>query len=90
MRALRPWLVLGAAAAALAACSPPEPAHDVAYYRDHPDARATKMAACQNDRGRIAATPNCINALAADSAATSQKFWTTPTPAPRVQDPGKL
>ncbi len=90
MPAWRPFLVLGAAAAALAACSRPEPAHDVAYYRDHPDERATKMAACQNDRGRIAATPNCINALAADSEATSKTFWTTPKPAPRVQDPGKL
>jgi hypothetical protein len=90
MRALRPLLVLGAAGAALAACSPSESAHDVAFYRDHPDVRATKMAACQNDRGRIAATANCINALAADSEATSKRFWTTPKPAPRVQDPGKL
>jgi hypothetical protein len=90
MRILRPLLVLGLAAAALASCAQPEPDHDVAYYRAHPDVRATKMAACQNDRGRLGASSNCINALAADSAATSQKFWTAPKPAPRVQDPGKL
>ena len=89
MRRLILWATL-AAGAGLAACSPSDPAHDIAYYRDHPDARAAKMAACQNDQGKLAATSNCINALAADSAATSKTFWTVPAPAPRVQDPGKL
>jgi hypothetical protein len=87
-------LVLLAAATALAslsACSPPEPPHDIAYYRDHPEERVAKMKACQNDRGRLAATANCINALGADSEAVSKKFWTTPAkPTSRVADPGKL
>jgi hypothetical protein len=82
-------LALGALAA-LAACSPPEPAHDVAYYQGHPDERAAEMAACQNDRGKVKATSNCINALAADAKATSKKFWTVPATPSRVQDPGKL
>jgi hypothetical protein len=82
-------LSLGALAA-LAACSPPEPPHDVAYYQGHPDARAVEMAACQNDRGKAKASSNCINALAADGAAASKKFWTVPATPSRVQDPGKL
>ncbi len=76
--------------AALAACSPTEPAHDVAYYRDHPDARAQEMAACRNDRGKVKASSNCLNALAADAAATSKTFWTVPATPSRVQNPGKL
>jgi hypothetical protein len=75
---------------ALAACTPAEPDHDVAYYRANPDARRAKLADCRNDRGKLAATPNCINALAADADATSQRFWTVQRPASRVQDPGKL
>jgi len=90
MRGLHPFLAALALGAALAACSPPEPSHDIAYYRTHPDVRSSKMAACQTDRGKLAATPNCINALAADSEATSRKFWTVPNTAPRVADPGKL
>lgn len=90
MRPLRLAAALGGLALLVAACSPAEPDHDIAYYRAHPDERATKMAACQNDRGKLAATANCINALAADSEATSKKFWTVPKPASRVQDAGKL
>jgi hypothetical protein len=90
MRRLLSIAALTALVGGLAACSPLEPAHDVAYYRDHPADRAAKMTACHNDRGKIAATPDCINALAADSEATSEKFWTVPKTAPRVQDPGKL
>ena len=94
---MRRVLLLGAAAAlaALAACSPPEPAHDVAYYRDHPDDRAAKLKTCQNDQGRLAATSNCINALAGDSAAHAAHFYDAPQPeahkpATGVADPGKL
>ena len=89
--------VLGAAAAlaALAACSPREPAHDVAYYRDHADERAAKLAACRNDQGKLAATGNCINALAADSAAHAAHFYDAPPPGatkPAIggAEPGKL
>ena len=90
MRGLRPLPAALALGGALAACSPPEPSHDIAYYRDHPDVRATKMAACRSDRGKLAATPNCINALAADSEAVSKKSWTIPNTPPRVANPGKL
>jgi len=98
---MRRVLFLGAAAAlaALAACSSPNstsgPAHDVAYYRDHPDDRAAKLKACQNDQGKLAATSNCINALAADSASHAAHFYDAPQPeahkpATGVADPGKL
>ena len=72
------------AMSALAACSPRSDPHDVAYYRAHGPERGAEMAACRNDRGRVAATPNCINALAADSEAESGRFWTVKTPTPRV------
>ena len=93
---MRRVLRLGAAAAlaALSACSPPNsasgPTHDVAYYRDHPDERAAKMKACQNNQGKLAATSNCINALAADSASHAAHFYDAQKPAARVADPGKL
>ena len=75
---------------ALAGCSQSEPSHDVAYYRDHPAARAAKLAACRNDQGKLAPTPNCINALSADSEGVSKRFWDTPKPPSRVAEPGKL
>ena len=94
---MRRVLVFGAAAAvaALAACSPPEVAHDVAYYRDHADERAAKLTACRNDEGKLAATGNCINALAADSAAHAAHFYGAPPlgaakPATGAAAPGKL
>ena len=98
---MRRVLLLGAAAAlaALAACSPPifasGPAHDEAYYRDHSDERAATLKACQNDQDKLAATSNCISALAADSAAHAAHFYDAPQPeahkpATRVADPGKL
>ena len=82
MRPAPAWLILGLALAA-AACSRPVD-HEVAFYRAHPADRATQLATCRNDQGRVAATPNCINALAADSEATSRRFWTVPKPAARV------
>jgi len=94
---MRRVLLLGAATAlaVLAACSPPEPVRDVAYYGAHPNERAAKVKACQNDQGRLAATSNCINALAADSAAHAAHFYDAPQPeahkpATGFADPGKL
>jgi hypothetical protein len=84
------FLAVGLALSVLAACSPPEAAHDVAFYRDHPQARAAKLSACRNDPGRLAATDNCVNALGADSAAVSKQFWNKPRTAPRVANPGAL
>jgi hypothetical protein len=89
---MRPRLVLtlGLAAAALAACSQPAPTHDKAYYAQHDAERATQLAACRNDPGRLAATPNCVNAQSADADAHASKFYDVAKPAPRVADPGKL
>jgi hypothetical protein len=74
--------------AALAACSQPAPTHDKAYFAQHDAERATQLAACQNDPGRLAATPNCVNAQSADADAS--KFYDVAKPAPRVADPGKV
>jgi hypothetical protein len=90
MRAIRRLAALGLAAAALAACSPAEPSHDKAYYAAHDAERATKLAACQNDPGKMAATANCANAQAADTDAHTKTFYDAPKPASRVQQPGKL
>jgi hypothetical protein len=76
MRAWRLLAALGLTAAALAACSPAE--------------RSTTLAACQNDPGKLAASPNCVNAQAADADAHSKNFYTVQKPAARVQQPAKL
>jgi hypothetical protein len=54
-----------------AACvpSPEAPHHTVEYYRDHPADRAEMMAACANDPGALAKTPDCVNARVAASQA---------------------
>lgn len=90
MRNVRLVPTLGLAlAAAVASCSRP-PARDIAFYRAHPTERATRLEACRGDRGRLSPIADCISALAADSADTSRKFWTTPPPASRVQHPNTL
>jgi hypothetical protein len=81
---------LGLATAALCACSPAEPTHDKAYYVAHDPERSAKLAACQADPGKMAATPNCVNAQAADADVHTQHFYDVPKPASRVQQPGKL
>ena len=83
-------LAVGLLGGVLAGCSQSEPSHDVAYYRDHPAARAAKLAACRNDQGKLAGTRNCINTLSADSEAVSKRFWDTPKPSSRVAEPGQL
>jgi hypothetical protein len=75
---------------ALAACSPPEPGHDVAFYKDHARERATQLATCGNDPGRLEKSPNCINALRADADAASEKAWSTPKTPSRVRNPDQL
>lgn len=87
---VRVLCVLGGAAALLAACSEPAPSHDKAYYTAHDAERATQLAACQNDPGRLGSTPNCVNAQAADGDARTAHFYDVPKPASRVAKPGAL
>lgn len=90
---MRAHLALGlgfAAAAVLAGCTPAEPDHDKAYWRAHDAERATKLAACQNDPGQLAARPNCVNARAAEADAVTSKFYDVRKPASRVDKPGSL
>ena len=77
-------------AAALAACSAPEPGRDAAYDRDHANDRAAKLAACRADPGRLQRTANCVNAVAADRQVESQRFWSVPKLAPRITGLGAL
>jgi hypothetical protein len=90
MRARQVTAVLGLAGLVLTACSQPAPSHDKTYYAAHESERATQIAACQADPGRLAATPNCINAQAADADAHAAHFYDAPKPASRVQKPGQL
>jgi len=87
---MRLILTLGGAAALLAACSQPAPTHDKAFYTANPGERATQLAACQNDPGRLASTPNCVNAQSADADAHAQRFYEVAKPAARVAKPGSL
>ncbi len=90
MRCLRPIGAAVLAAIALAACSPQAPAHDKAYYAANASERASTVATCQADPGRLAATPNCVTAQAADADAHAAHFYDAPKPASRVQKPGQL
>jgi hypothetical protein len=90
MRRLALLAALGLGVAALAGCSQPAPSHDKAFYAANAPERTRQMAECQNDPGRLAATPNCINAQSADADAHAAHFYEVPKPASRVADPGKL
>ena len=68
-------LLLGVAALSLAGCGAPEATHDRAYFVDHPDDRARALVRCHNDPGRLSATPNCLNALAAESDAEHDRAF---------------
>ena len=87
---MREWILMGAGVtgAALAACSPQS--HDKAYYASNPGERTATLSACQNGSGRLAATPDCGAARAADADAHAQHFYDVPAPASRVEKPGKL
>jgi hypothetical protein len=80
-------LVLGSA---LVACSPPAPTHDKAYYLAHADERASTIADCRSDPGRLGKTPNCVNAAAAAGQIESDRFWAIKKPKSRVANPGGL
>ncbi len=81
---------LGLAAAALAACSPTAPVHDKAFYAANPKDRASQLTACQADAGRLANTPNCVNAQAAEGDARTAHFYNVPKTTSRVSNPGQL
>ncbi|MEW5688169.1 MAG: EexN family lipoprotein [Pseudomonadota bacterium] len=87
---VRRLCVLVGAAALLAACSEPSPSRDKAYFAAHETERATQLAACQNDPGRLSSTPNCVNAQAAESDARTARFYDVPKPASRLANPGAL
>lgn len=89
---MRVRIALSSAAlmAALAACSPQAPSHDKAFYAANAAERATQLGACKNDPGRLAATPNCVNAQAAESDALTAHFYDVEKPASRVAKPGGL
>jgi len=44
-----------------------EPAQTVSWFQQHPDERKATVARCADDPGRLATTPNCINAQQAES-----------------------
>jgi hypothetical protein len=90
MRVLRAFAGLVLAGLATAACSPTAPAHDKAYYAANAGARARGVAACRANPGRLAATPDCVNAQAADADAHAAHFYDAPKPASRVLKPGQL
>ena len=66
-RSVRMRLEIVVTLSAVTACAPvPNRAqHSVDYYRTHPPALSAMLARCANDPGRLARTPDCINARAA-------------------------
>jgi hypothetical protein len=87
---VRGLIALGLGAAALAACSRAGPGHDKAWFAIHAGERASEIAACQADPGRLSATADCVNAEAADADAHASKFYDVRKPASRVAGPGGL
>ena len=75
---------------ALGACSPGATSHDKAYYAAHDAERSAEIAACQNDPGKLSATPNCINAQSVESDIHTKHFYDAHQPASRVAKPGSL
>jgi hypothetical protein len=83
-------LLAGAVVASLGACSPQAPVHDKAFYAAHADERAQAISACQADPGRLAATPNCLNAQSADADAHAAHFYDAPKPTSRAEKSSQL
>jgi hypothetical protein len=90
MRPLRPLAGLAALGLlALAGCGRPAATHDVAYYRDHADARQAEVADCSSKPG-AQPVPDCLAALKAAGEAESKRALTYTLPASRVTNPGHL
>ena len=83
-------LGLGLSGFVLAACSQPASMHDKADYASNASERASTLARCEADPGRLSATPDCVNAHAADADAHTAHFYDAPKPAARVDRSGKL
>ncbi len=62
------YISLACLVLALAGCQDEE-VHDVQYYVDNAEARAAKLAECDNNPGEKAAEANCINASRAETQA---------------------
>lgn len=45
----------------LSACGKQEEIHDVAYYKNNPQAYKEQNAKCANNPGELKDTPNCVN-----------------------------
>ncbi len=85
-----PFAAALALASALAACTPPAPNHDKAYYLAHAAERTSMIAECRNDPGKLGKTPNCASAAAAAGQVESDRFWTAKKPKSRVANPSSL
>ncbi len=85
-----PWAALSSLGlVTLAGCGRPAPGHDVAYYRDNPDARQSEVADCSSHPGAQNA-PDCLAALKAAGEAESKRALTYTPPASRVTRAGHL
>lgn len=76
--------------AVLAGCAPRTAVHDKAYYAAHAQARASAIAACNDNPGGLGGEPDCANAAAAEADAHAARFFNAPKPASRVAAPGQL
>lgn len=53
-----------------AEAKPAEVVHPVSWWTNNKPERTAKVEQCRNNPGELAETPNCINAIKADAAAT--------------------
>ncbi|MEJ1961046.1 MAG: EexN family lipoprotein [Gammaproteobacteria bacterium] len=89
-------MVLLSASVMVFACSrEEEPARTVSWFQQHPDERKAMVARCADDPGRLAKTPNCVNAQQAESIEGIGSFRKLPPVGldpnykPRFEDDGK-
>ena len=71
--------LLSIATPAKAQLLPPENQRTVEWYRTHPTERAQVRRLCLNDPGRLAMSPDCINAKRGDLAAIAGPIRRDPT-----------
>ncbi|WP_394210204.1 EexN family lipoprotein [Enterovibrio calviensis] len=71
---MKKHIALGVASLFLIACSDEEVARDRDWYMENPEAMELKAKECRND-ARIADTPNCKNAMSANSELAILKMF---------------